>query len=203
MQPLRPPRTITRRSFLAWAAILAPMPAIVRRAHVASILEIQNDPATLHALADTVLPSALGTAGIANAVRDFTDWGAGYHEGAEVVHGYGTSRLRTLGPTPLTRWTSQLADLDARAQNAHQKRFSALARAQREAIVRTALQEQRLDRMPNVADANHVAVALVAHFYDSPAATDLCYEAQIGKQTCRPLAAQARKPLPMMKLSER
>src|SRR5262249_44351952 len=136
-------------------------------------------------------------------VRDFIDWGAGYRDGAEAVHGYGTSRLRTLGPTPLTRWTGQLADLDARAQSAHQKRFSALTAAEREAIVRAALQGQRLDRMPNVADANHVAIAMLAHFYDSALATDLCYEAQIGKQTCRPLAAQARKPLPLVKLSER
>jgi hypothetical protein len=48
-----------------------------------------------------------------------------------------------------------------------------------------------------------VAVALLAHFYGTPAATDLCYNAQIGRQTCRPLSAQARKPLPMIKLSER
>jgi anthranilate phosphoribosyltransferase len=136
-------------------------------------------------------------------VRAFSDWGTGYHEGAELVHGYGTSRLRTLGPTPVTRWTTQLADLDARAQRVHQKRFAALTPAEREAIVRAALQGQRIDRMPAVADANHVAIALLAHFYDSAAATDLCYEAQIGKQTCRPLAAQARKPLPMIKLSER
>ena len=57
--------------------------------------------------------------------------------------------------------------------------------------------------MPGVADANHVSLALLAHFYDSSAATDLCYEAQIGKQTCRPLAASARKPLPLLKVSER
>jgi hypothetical protein len=31
----------------------------------------------------------------------------------------------------------------------------------------------------------------------------LCYQAQIGKQTCRPLAAQSRKPLPMLKVRER
>ena len=42
--------------------------------------------------------------------------------------------------------------------------------------------------MPNVAEANHVAVALLAHFYESSAAADLCYEAHIGRETCRPLA---------------
>jgi hypothetical protein len=48
-----------------------------------------------------------------------------------------------------------------------------------------------------------VALALIAHFYESSAATDLCYEAKIGRATCRPLADSHRKPLPMLKLSER
>jgi len=48
-----------------------------------------------------------------------------------------------------------------------------------------------------------IAVALLAHFYESPGATDLCYEAQIGRQTCRPLAAQASKPRPILKVLER
>ena len=37
----------------------------------------------------------------------------------------------------------------------------------------------------------------------SSAANDLCYEAKIGKQTCRPLANSTRKPLPLLKVSER
>jgi hypothetical protein len=62
---------------------------------------------------------------------------------------------------------------------------------------------QRIDRMPAVGDAQNVIIALIAHFYDSSSANDLCYQAQIGRQTCRPLAAQSRKPLPMLKLRER
>ena len=49
---------------------------------------------------------ALGRGGVAShgarqswrgerAATAFRDWGAGYREGAELVHGYGTSRLRT------------------------------------------------------------------------------------------------------------
>jgi hypothetical protein len=60
-----------------------------------------------------------------------------------------------------------------------------------------------MDRMPGIADASHVSLALLAHFYDSSAANDLCYEAKIGKATCRPLADSARKPLPLLKVSER
>jgi hypothetical protein len=50
---------------------------------------------------------------------------------------------------------------------------------------------------PAVGDANHVAVGLLAHFLDSADAADLCYDAQIGKNRCRPLAASSRKPLPL------
>jgi len=194
---------LSRRSFLSSLAAALPLTAIVRRAHAAAVIHLESDPATLDALAAAVLPSEIGRAGSARVAREFRDWGAKYRESAELVHGYGTSRLRATGPTPLTRWTTQLDELEAQAQSKHQQRFRDLTVAQRNDLVRATLAGQRLDRMPPVADANHVTIALLAYFYDSPAATDLCYQAQIGKQTCRPLSAQARKPLPLIKLSER
>jgi hypothetical protein len=195
---------LSRRTFLASLAAAAPLAGIVRRAHAAALERLQEDPATLTALAEVVLPAAaLGKKGITQAATTFREWGAGYHEGAELVHGYGTSRLRSTGPTPLTRWTKQLDDLDAAAQSAHGKPFGAIRLAERTALVRAALQGQRLDRLPGVADASHVALALLAHFYESPDAADLCYESQIGKNQCRPLAASRRKPLPLFRVSER
>jgi hypothetical protein len=194
---------LSRRRFLASVAAALPLTIVVRRAHAAAIHHLESDPATLDALAVAVLPSELGRAGAMRVAREFRDWGAKYRENAELVHGYGTSRLRATGATPLTRWTTQLDELEAQAQSKYQQRFRDLTVAQRTDLVRSALAGQRLDRMPSVVDASHVAIALLAHFYDSPAATDLCYNAQIGKQTCRPLSAQARKPLPMIKLSER
>ena len=195
---------LSRRTFLASLAASVPLAGIVRRAHAAAVLHLQGDPATLTALAEVVLPAtALGKAGVAKAATAFRDWGAGYREGAELVHGYGTSRLRSTGPTPLTRWTKQLDDLDAAAQSAHKKPFRSVGAQERTALVRAALQGQRLDRMPGVADASHVALALLAHYYESPGAADLCYDAQIGKNQCRPLAASPRKPLPHLKVSER
>lgn len=194
---------VSRRTFLASLATAVPLSGLVRRAHAAAVTHLEADPATLSALAETVLPSSLGKAGITAEVRALRDWAAGYHEGAELVHGYGTSRLRTLGPTPLTRWSAQLDELDGQARAQHQRRFHELPRAQREAMVRSALQGQRLDRMPAVGDAGHVALAVLAHFYESAQAADLCYDAKIGKNTCRPLASSARKPLPLLKVSER
>src|SRR5512143_475792 len=193
----------TRRGFLASLAAALPLTVIVRRAHAAALAHVESDPATLDALAAAVLPSELGRAGTTRVARELRDWGAKYRENAELVHGYGTSRLRSTGPTPLTRWTAQLDELETKAQSTHQRRFRDLTVAQRTELVRAALQGQRLDRMPSIADANHVAVALLAHFYDNSAAADLCYGAQIGKQTCRPLSASSRKPLPLIKLRER
>ena len=195
--------TLSRRTFLASLAAAVPLAVVVRRAHAAAVVHLASEPATLDALAEAILPSALGRTGIMKEAIAFREWGAGYREGAEVNHGYGTSRLRSLGPTPLTKWTTQLDDLDARAQSKHERNFREVPVADRVAIVRTVLEGQRVDRMPGVADASHVSLALLAHFYDSSAATDLCYEARIGKTTCRPLSASSRKPLTMLKLSER
>ncbi|MGH7617779.1 MAG: gluconate 2-dehydrogenase subunit 3 family protein [Gemmatimonadaceae bacterium] len=196
--------TLTRRGFLASLASVVPLAAVVRRAHAAAAEHVQGDPATLDALAEVVLPAkALGKGGVANAAKAFRDWGAGYREGAELVHGYGTSRLRSTGPTPLTRWAKQLDDLAAAAQSAHRKPFKDLSVAERTTLVHAALEGQRLDRMPAVGDAKHVAVALLAHFYESADAADLCYESHIGKHQCRPLAASTKRPLPLLKVSER
>jgi len=196
--------SLSRRTFLASLAAAVPLAFVARKAHAAAFLHLQTDSATLDALAEVVLPAtALGKAGVVKAATAFRDWGANYHESAELVHGYGTSRLRSTGPTPLTKWSKQLDDLDTAAQSAHKKRFRELPVAQRADLVRAALQGQRLDRIPSITDAGHVSLALLAHFYESPTATDLCYQAQIGPKTCRPLSAASRKPLPFLKVSER
>jgi len=116
---------LSRRSFLASLASAVPLAAVVRHAHAAAAEHLQADPATLDALAEAVLPAAaLGRAGVMRASAAFRAWGADYREGAEINHGYGTSRLRTLGPTPLTRWAKQLDDLDAAARAKHQNGFA-------------------------------------------------------------------------------
>jgi hypothetical protein len=188
---------VSRRAFLAWAASAIPAAAISRRAHALSIAALSTESApknTLRALGDVVLPSELGADGIARVVESFRRWIAGYREHAELTHGYGTSQIRYSGPTPATRWTSQLDALDAAARKQYGAPFASLAAERRERLVRTALAGAKLDRMPNVGDAGHVAVALLAHFYASTEATDLCYRAAIGRERCRPLAQSAHLP---------
>jgi hypothetical protein len=188
---------VSRRAFLGALAAAAPTAALVRHAHALAVDDLAADARALRALGDAVLPSELGTAGVTAAVGAFQRWIAGYREHAELLHGYGTSALQHAGPTPATRWASQLDQLEGDARAKHGKPFADLPLDARRAMVRDALDSQKSDRIPSVGRAPHVALALLAHWSASPEATDLCYAAHVGRQTCRPLAAQARKPLPL------
>jgi hypothetical protein len=181
---------LSRRAFVGALAAAIPSAALVRRAHALAVDHLADNARTLRALGEAVLPSELGTADTTAAVDRFQRWIAGYREGAELLHGYGTSALEKAGPTPATKWATQLARLEAR-------RFAELSLEQRRAMIRAELAELKVDRIGSVGRAAHVAVALLAHFYASPEATDLCYQAKIGKQTCRPLATSSRQPLPL------
>lgn len=189
---------ITRRSFLTWLSSAVPLTLIARRAHALSVDSLTGELAptrTLVAVGEVVLPSELAAGGVVRVVGDFQRWLSGYREHAELVHGYGTSRIRFTGPSPATRWASQLDALDAAARRAHSRAFADLAVAERAALVRQALASERVDRMPSPMDASHVALALIAFFYESSEATDLCYEAAIGKQHCRPLGDSSKEPV--------
>ena len=189
--------TLSRRAFLGWLAASVPAAAIIRRAHAAAVGELAADTRTLAAVGAAVLPSDLGGDGTAAAVNRFQRWILDYREGAELVHGYGTSRLEHSGPTPATRWASQLDALDARSRKQHGRTFAALSLELQRDMIRTDLASMKADRLTSVGRAPHVALAVLAHFYASAEATDLCYGAQIGKQTCRPLSASSRQPLPL------
>ena len=189
-----------RRSFLARiAGMLAALPLIDRHAERIArrsrSIPAQPNASQLAALAAAVLPAELGSTGMSRAVADFQRWMDGYRPGAEINHGYGTGRIERLEADPRPQWRSQLSALDADARRAGGQSFAALTVEQRQAIVRTALAGERGETLPSPLAARHVALALLAHFYESPLATDLCYESQIGRQQCRPLAAQRQQPV--------
>ena len=188
---------ISRRAFLGWLAASVPAAALVRRAHAAAVSDLAADPRMLRAVGDAVLPAEIGAAGIGAAVDRFQRWISGYRAGVELVHGYGTSALEHSGPTPATRWASQLDAIDARARREHRRPFADLSLERRRDLIRADLATLKADRLTSVGRAPHIALALLAHFYASPEATDLCYGAHIGKQACRPLASSSRRPLPV------
>jgi Gluconate 2-dehydrogenase subunit 3 len=160
--------------------------------------QVALDLAVLTKIAEVVLPSELGADGMARASRAFAAWTAEYKKGAELVHPYGSPNLGFTGDSPAPRWRQQLDALQRSARERHQMSFTALTRPQREALIREAVAGDRLDRMPSVVGANHVAIALSAFFFGSPEGTDLCYRAKIGKNQCRPLVNAQREPLPLV-----
>jgi hypothetical protein len=196
------PDVPARRSFVArLAGAFVAIPLLGRRlaprSRSETRLTAQPNDGVLAALGDTVLPSELGAPGVTRAVAEFQRWIDGYRPDAEAAHGYGTGRIDRVAPDPRVTWRSQLQSLDAEARRASGQSFAALPRARRQALVRTALAGERGESLPPPLAARHVALALLAHFYDSPAATDLCYDAHIGRQQCRPLAAQSQRPTPL------
>ena len=188
---------VTRRAFLGTLAAAIPAATLVRHAHAAALGGLASSRRTLLALAEVVLPAELGRAETSRVVDDFQHWIAGYREGAELLHGYGTSRLERAGPTPATRWMAQLDALDASARRGGAASFSSLDSGARRLFVQQSLGDITAPGIPAVGRAPHVALALLGHYYASPQATDRCYGAQIGRQSCRPLASSPRQPLPI------
>lgn len=188
---------LSRRAFLGSLAASVPVAVFVRRAHAAAVDQLSTDGEVLHALGAAILPSEIGIAGTTAAVDAFQHWIAGYREHAELLHGYATSALAYSGPTPATRWAAQLGALQKAARRDGSRSVAALTVEQRRMLVRSDLTKLTITGMPAVGRAPHVAVALLAHWYGSPDATNRCYRASIGRQQCRPLSTSARAPLPL------
>jgi len=186
--------SLSRRSFVGWLAALGPairgisVPDFIRR-------RAELDAILVRALASAILPGELGAAGTGRAADAFVAWAKGYRAGAELSHGYGSARIRNAGTDPSIRWALQLHSLDDDARKTHNRSFTALSDDERRTIVRAQLSGERATALGNVGNAPHVAIALLAHFYDSAEATDLCYESRIGRNTCRPLAQSPSRPV--------
>jgi hypothetical protein len=197
---------LSRRTFVSWLSGLGAALGIGVRARSgqatttsAEVLPqaASLDTATVTRLAEAVLPGELGDAGFARVSRAFTEWVAAYRPGAELVHPYGSTEIRQTGASPASRWREQLAALDRDARATHQRGFNALTRDQRRALVTSALGSDRTNRMPDPLAASHVALALVAWYFATPEANDLCYKSRIGRNSCRPLVNAPRQPLPL------
>ena len=178
---------IDRRTFLT---VLAALPAAAAwPVHGAGVRA-----ASLHALADAILPTALGNDGISTAVDLFRGWLDRYQPGAELDHGYGSGTLRYAPADPRPQWTTQLEELDAAARAQHNAAFDSLDRVTRRRLVATRIEGMNADRLPAPLAARHISLALLAWFYTTPTAHDLCYRARITPQTCRPLQDVTAKP---------
>lgn len=198
---------IPRRSFVGWLGALTAAVGLGARRQASAApapappstpANAQGSPgfdsAMLIALAEVVLPGELGPDGARRAARDFTRYAASYRRGAELLHPYGSAQIGFSGDSPVPKWREQIEALQREARAKHRRAFSALSIAQRRALVEAAVANERTDRMPAAMGANHVALALVAWYFATPEATDLCYGARIAKNQCRPLVNSPKEP---------
>ena len=200
---------LTRRTFVGWIGAVAAIVGVRRRAAAEDLSDIlpprSSEPAAvldaelLLALAHAVLPQELGREGVATTARGFSAWLRGYKGGAELLHGYGTGELTFAPESPTVRWQKQLGALDADARALGAKGFVAATVEHRQRVVRTALAGEKLTAFPAPQAAAHIALGLMAWYYQSPDATDQCYRVAVGKNQCRPLALNPSEPVGLRK----
>jgi len=152
--------------------------------------QIDRD-ATLLAIAEVVLPAEADRKA---AVAAFTSWIENYKEGADTDHGYGNTRIRTLGPSPARNYAAQLAALDEAARAKGAAGFAAAPLELRRTIVDQAIADAKIERLSPRPSGAHVATDLMGHYFNSSTAADLCYRASIARDACRGLAGSDRPP---------
>ena len=108
----------------------------------------------------------------------------------------GFTRLRRTPPSPAATYPAQLDALDDDARE-RGRSFADLPLSDRQAVVEAAITAAKIERLPGRPDGGHVATDLMAFFFNSVEANDLCYRAQIGRDTCRGLTDRDERPAPL------
>jgi hypothetical protein len=152
--------------------------------------------ATLGAIAEVVLPSALGADGRDLVVEQFASWVRGYREGADMGHSYGSAMLRRpSGPSPALSYPAQFAALDSAARERGAPSFAALPVDDRRIIIESALNTpQRVARLPSQPNGTYLIADFMGMYFASPDAWDLAYQRRIGRDRCRSLEGSAIRP---------
>jgi hypothetical protein len=151
---------------------------------------------TLDALGSIVLPEkSLGSEGVKKVVAGFRKWLEGFEPVAELDHVYiATDEILYGPPDPQPAFRAQLEALDLESEKKHDASFHAIPREAQEAILRRQLPPKLDADLPEPARAPHVAIGLLAYFYQTSEANDLCYERAIEKTTCRGVESGAIEP---------
>ena len=145
-------------------------------------------------MAEAVLPAELGDDGHERAVAAFERWSDGLEPVVELAHPYLVPETRYSGPDPRPGWVAQLQGIEKECESRYGKAFGDLDVPARRNLLARPL-GQAGPGIGSPANADHVALALMAHFFASPIATDLCYGRVIAKQQCRGLEGALRDPV--------
>jgi hypothetical protein len=167
-------RGFFQRTFSGLLAFIAP-----RWARAQSVR-----PEDVHDLASVVLPASLGRSRTDKVADDFVRWFGDYKSGAEIASGYGNPRTQVIGPNPSMHYAEQLNQLGLNKLDATARR----------AAVEKALEDAKVDRIPQRPNGKHVAADLLAYFYGSPEGEDFLYGVAIKRDECRGLADSAKRP---------
>ena len=150
----------------------------------------------LLALAEVVLPSELSPVSRGEVVEGFVRWLRNYDADAEMDHGYGFTRLRRTGPSPAARYPVLIALIDrqtAAKVGQPNATFASAPLAMRRAIVEDSLRSVKGERLLTRPGGNLIE-DLMAFYFQSSAANDLCYRVAIGRDACRGLAGSDDPP---------
>jgi len=113
-----------------------------------------------------------------------------------LAHGYGDPRLVKSGPSPAPAYTKQLIALQQAAQ-ARGGRFGSLPIETRRELLDSAFKSADVRNLPGRPDGKHVVADLMAHYFRSSGANDLCYNARIGRTTYRAIRVTPARPQPL------
>ena len=185
-----------RRHALRWLVSAVAVLPFQRLRLFAQPVLAEGSLSTLRDLAAVVLPSELGRAGTDEVAAGFARWVRNYREGAELAHDQAlVPKVGRSGPSPAPRYVQQLAALEtaARAQGTS---FAKASAEVKKSIVIAALEESKVQELPERPVGASVVVDLMSYYFHSSEANDLCYRAQIGRTTCRGLSGSEERPAP-------
>jgi hypothetical protein len=171
---------MNRRTLLRWlTASLAPFRPAFLRAQAQLETFSAREHAVLEDLALVVLPSSLGSGGCKKIASEFAVYVRDYRAGADTEHGYGFTHVVPKPPSPARRYAEQLR---------------ALPSPLTQASVKQVLTKADIKELPRVPDGKNVIADLMAFYFLSSDANDLCYGAAIERDKCRGLAGSDRPP---------
>jgi hypothetical protein len=171
-----------RRTLLQWLVSAVAVLPFERLQLLAQPRELPPDAlAMLREIAPTLLPASLGPARTDETVDRFVAWTRGYREGVPLAHGYGHPRLEKSGPSPVPKYITQLAALDADAR-AKGGRWQTLDLETRRALLDAAFTKAGVKSLPPRPTGQHVGADLMAFYFRSSEANDLCHGALIQRE---------------------